>query len=281
MAIGAFWFSVMGLLVRLAGERLPSMEIVLFRGIITLVLSYGAVRAAGIASPWGTQRRLLLARGVLGAVALSCFYFSLTHLPLGEATLIQYTNPVFATLFAARWVGERVGAGEVVSLLASIAGVVLITQPGGAAAPPFPAWYVGVALAGAACSGTAYGVVRKMGAGEHSSVVVFYLPLIAVPLAIPFALAHWVMPVGREWALLAAVGVTTQVAQTYMTRALQLESAARATTTGYLQIVFAGLWGALLLGERPTAWSIAGAVVIVGSTLLLAVRRTAVGVGDE
>ena len=108
MVIGAWWFALMGLFVKLAGRHLPSLEIVLFRAILTLALSYWAVRAAGVPSIWGQQKRLLLVRGLLGAIGINCFYFSLVHLPLGEATLIQYTNPIFATLLAGLWVGERV-----------------------------------------------------------------------------------------------------------------------------------------------------------------------------
>ena len=52
-------------------------------------------------------------RAALGAIGINCFYYySLVHLPLGEATLIQYTNPFFATILAARWGGERVRARE-------------------------------------------------------------------------------------------------------------------------------------------------------------------------
>ena len=85
----------------------------------------------------------------------------------------------------------------------------------------------------------------------------------------------WRMPIGREWPILLGIGISTQIAQLYMTRGLQLERSARATTTGTLQIVFAGILGAVVLGEHPDAWSIAGALVIVGSTLVLArVHRT-------
>ena len=96
MAVGAFWFSVMSVLVKLAGQRLPSMEIVFFRGILTLAMSYVIVKRAGIQPVLGTNRRLLLQRGILGAAALACFLFSLTHLPLAEATLIQ--APAFVEL---------------------------------------------------------------------------------------------------------------------------------------------------------------------------------------
>ena len=283
MALGAFWFSIMSLLVRIAGRRIPSMEIVLARGVITLMLSLAAVYRAGIRPVLGSNRRMLLARGLLGAIALSCFYFSLTHVPLGEATLIQYTNPVFASLVAAVFYRERVHSGDLVALLASLAGVVLIARP----APFFAAHtsginpeYVAIALFGAFCSGTAYAIIRRLPL-ERAEVIVLYLPLMTIPISLPFAASAWVRPTALEWAILLAVGITTQIAQTSMTRGLQLERTARATTVGYLQIVFAVIWGALLLGERPTAWTLLGALVIIGATLGVAWLRRMVGQGDE
>ncbi|MBS1833912.1 MAG: DMT family transporter [Acidobacteria bacterium] len=284
MAIGAFWFAIMGLLVKLAGKSLPSQQIVLMRAVFTLAISWWALRRADVQPPLGRNRRLLLLRGLLGALGINCFYFSLVHLPLGDATLLQYTNPVFATLIAAVWVGERIGASEIISLVASLTGVILITRPAflfgthGSAIVPF---HAAVALFGAICSGAAYAAVRKMASTEHPAVIVFYLPFVTLPLAIPFALASWTPPTASQWLLLIAVGLSTQTAQVYMTKGLQAETAARATTTGYLQIVFAGLWGALVLGEVPSGWTFAGASVIVGSTLLLALGKQHAEVGDE
>jgi drug/metabolite transporter (DMT)-like permease len=85
-----------------------------------------------------------------------------------------------------------------------------------------------------------------------------------------------------EWGVLFATGVSTQIAQVYMTRGLQLEPAGRATAVGYLQVVFAATWGVLLLNERPDIWSAVGAAVIIGGTLLVSLRRrpTAAPVGS-
>jgi drug/metabolite transporter (DMT)-like permease len=271
MAVGAFWFSVMGLLVKIAGRRLGSMEIVLFRGVITLALSWWALDRLGI-SPWGTQRRLLIVRGTLGSIALTCFFYSILHLPLGEATLIQNMNPVFATLLAAMILKEHLRAPEVICLVTSLVGVVFIAQPTalfGAVATPTSLTDVGIALMGALASGTAYTLVRKMRTTEHPLVVVFYLPLLSVPISLPFALADWRWPNAIEWLLLAGVGITTQLAQVSMTRGLQLERTARATTVGYLQVAFAVTWGAIVLGEIPDFWTLAGATTIIGSTLVL------------
>ena len=272
MAIGAFWFSIMGLLVKLAGRRLGSMEIVLARGVITLGLSWWSLHRLGV-SPWGTNRRLLTLRGTLGSTALLCYFYSLVHLPLGEATLIQNVNPVFATLLAAAILDEALRAPEVLCLVASLIGVMLIAHPpwlfGGAPTPATDFRTVLIALMGAACSGAAYTLVRKMRGKEHPLVIVAYLPLLSVPMSLPFAIATWRWPNAMEWVLLLGIGVTTQLAQVSMTRGLQLERTARATTTGYLQVALAVVWGVVILGEIPDVWTLAGAVTIIGSTLLL------------
>jgi len=282
MAIGAFWFSVMGLLVKLAGRRLGSMEIVLARGVLTLGMSWWSLRRAGV-HPLGVNRRLLLVRGTLGSLSLLCYFYSIVHLPLGEATLIQYTNPVFATLLAAVLLNEALRAPEILCLVASLVGVLFVAHPapvfGNDAVSP-DAFSVGIALTGAACSGSAYALVRKMRGIEHPLVIVAYLPLLSVPMSLPFAIADWTWPNAREWALLAGVGVTTQLAQVSMTRGLQLERTARATTVGYLQVAFAVAWGAIFLGEVPDGWTLAGATTIIGSTLLLSWWNSA-NVGEQ
>src|SRR5688572_5667916 len=157
MAYSAFWFSAMSLLVKIAGARLPSMEIVLVRAVITLMLSYALVRRAKL-DPWGNRKGMLLFRGLLGAAALTCFYFSIVHLPLAEATVIQYTNPVFAALLAAALIRERLGVRELAGVAASMAGVALIARPaflfGGNS--PIDPLHIAIAVAGALFSATAY-----------------------------------------------------------------------------------------------------------------------------
>ena len=278
MALSAFWFSVMALCVKLGGRRLPSQELVLVRAVLTLGMSWAALRGAGLAvrSPDPRRQRALLWRGALGCLGLTCFYASLVRLPLAEATLLQYTNPIWAAVLAAVLLGERVGRREALCLAASVVGVVLVVRPaallgtGGAA---IPLGAVGVALLGSLGSAAAYVTIRAIGTAEPAQRVTLYLPLVTVPATLPFALLGWVWPTAREWVVLLAMSVATQLAQVQLTRGLQRERAARATAVGYLQLVFAALWGWLVFAERPGAWTVAGAATIVGSTLVLALRR--------
>lgn len=277
MAVAALAFSVMSLLVKVGGQRLPTQQMVAVRAVITLVLSIWAVRAARV-SPWGSpdRRGLLVLRGVVGFLALSAFYHSIVHLPLADATVIQYTNPVFAGLLAVPFLGERLRRREVVSVVVSMAGVVLVTRPSflfgyGHALEPTT---VAIGLAGALCSATAYISVRKLGATEHPSVIVFYFSLVSVFASLPFALANAVWPTPLEWLVLLGIGVTTQLGQISLTHGLRLERAGRATATGYLQIVFAALWGVIFFAELPDWGTVLGATLIIGSTLALARRVT-------
>jgi drug/metabolite transporter (DMT)-like permease len=278
MAVSAFWFSLMALGVKAAGRRLPSQEVVLVRGLVTLALSWAALRRGGLAVrvPGAGRQALLVLRGLFGTAGLTCFYASLVRLPLAEATLLQYTNPLWAAALAAAVLGERVRRRDALALGAGLAGVAMVVGPGLAAARGAGGVDPGAAavgLAGAACSAAAYVVIRRMGAAEDPRRVTLYLPLVTVPAALPAALAGWVWPTGREWLVLAGVGASTQLAQTYMTRGLQRERAARATAVGYLQLVFAAAWGWLAFGDRPGAWTAAGAATIVAGTLALAWRR--------
>lgn len=270
MAGSAFFFSLMSVFVKLAGQTLPTLEIVLARGVVLVVLTWAMLRRMGI-HPWGGRRRLLAVRGLLGFVALTCFYYAVIHLPLADATVIQYTNPVWTALIAAVVLDERLRRIEVVGTLASLLGVVLIARPsflfdlGAAALDPL---VVGVALAGAIFSAAAYVTVRALGSTEDPLVIVFYFALVNAVAAIPLAAPVLVWPSPVEWLLLLGVGVSTQIAQVMMTHGLKRERAGRAMAVAYLQIVFAALWGMLVFDEIPDAWIVSGALLVMGGTWL-------------
>lgn len=282
MAAGALCFSLMGALVKTAGARLPTMEIVLARSLVVLALSAWTLRARR-KTPWGDERGLLWLRGTLGFIALTCSYYAVIHLPLAEATVIQYTNPVFTALLAAPALGESLRAAEVLLALVSLAGVVVVARPpflGGAAAG-LDSFAVAAALAGAIFSAAAYVMVRRL-RREEPLVVVFYFALVSTLASLPAVIPTFVLPRGSEWGILVAIGVTTHLGQVFLTRGLQRERAGRATAVGYLQIVFAALWGLAFFGEVPDGWTASGALLIVLATFVLArTRPRAVEVAAE
>ncbi|HEU4734691.1 MAG TPA: DMT family transporter, partial [Kofleriaceae bacterium] len=176
----------------------------------------------------------------------------------------QNTTPLFTAVLAWWLLGERIGRSTAIAIACGIAGVLLIVHPSGAGLDPAG---VAVALASVTCSSVAYVTVRKLSRTEDPLVIVFYFPLVATPLALPWVIATPAMPQPIDWLLLIAIGVTTQIGQVFLTKGLALESAGRATSIGYLQVAFAMLWQLIVLGDPPTGWTLAGASLILGGTL--------------
>lgn len=265
MLIGTLFFSAMSVFAKLAGDRLPTMELVLARVLVTLAMTWWAFRSLDI-SPWGNNKRLLLIRGFAGFMGLSCYFYAINHLPLADATVIQFCNPMLAALIAVFALNESIRGWDIVATLFSMAGVILVAQPSFlfASGTPLDPLAVIVGLVGAIFSAVAYVVIRRLGATEHHMVVVLYFPLVTGPASVPLlAIEGVVMPQGVEWLLLLGIGVAAQLGQIEITKGFKLETAGRASSVTYLQIVLAYTWGVLFFGEYPNSLSILGAILVV------------------
>lgn len=276
--VSAFAFSVMTLLVKLVGQRIPSQEIVTARAAVTLALSYVALRRAAI-PVLGTRRPLLIVRGVFGFISLSTIYYAVTHMPLAEATIIQYLHPPFTALLAALVLGERMQRVTLASIALSMTGLLVIVQPRsllGVESQSLDPLAVTAAVAGAVFSACAYVTVRKLGQREHPLVIVFYFPLVALPASIPMMWNHAVWPAGVEWLLLVLIGIATQIGQVSFTRALQIDTAGRTASYSYLQVLFAALLGAAFFAELPSlATCIGGVLILIGALVSVRASRQA------
>lgn len=274
MVEGAFYFSLMSVFAKLAGENLPFQEVVLGRSLVALGMSYWTLRRLRI-DPWGHNRKLLALRGILGFGGLCCFFYSVVAMPLADATVIHYTNPVMVALLAAAFLGERFTSKEMLGALAALVGVTLIARPAflfgeGTSLPTLP---VLAAIAGAAFSAAAYTAVRQLGKTDHPVVVVFWIPVMSLPFVLPWTLMTGRWPTALEILWMLGVGVSEQIGQIRLTQGLALEPAGRAVTMTYLQVVFAFIWGLALFGEVPNVGALAGAAVVFVATVWVARRR--------
>ncbi|MEO0559084.1 MAG: DMT family transporter [Bacteroidota bacterium] len=273
MAASAFLFSVMALCVKLASATLPTMQIVFARSAVMVGMSIWMLRRAHI-SPWGRRKGLLMARALSGMTGLSLLYYAIGQIPLGDATAIFYMAPIWTALSAALILRERTAGLVIAGMVVSLVGVVLTARPSflfGESAGGLHGLAVLAVLGASVGSGVAYTLVRKLRETDHPLVIIFYLSWVGMLMALPFA-SNWVWPSGWTWLWLLGAGLATQLAQIAMTRGLHLESAGRATTVGYLQVAFAFGWGVLVFGTVPDTISIAGAVMICASVLLVAKR---------
>ena len=269
MLASALSFSLMGVCVKQLGGHIPVGEVVFARAVVSVTLSWWLLRRAGL-EPWGHRRGLLILRGAIGTFALFAVYGALMALPLAAATVLQYLYPTFTALLAWLLLAEPIGRRVGIAVALGWAGVVLVAQPAilSGAANPLPTLPVLIGIAGALCTALAYVSVRSLGTSEHPLVIIFYFPLVALPLSLPALLLQPVMPSARELLWLLGVGLFTQLGQLGLTRALTALPAAQATAISYVQVLLAGLWGWLIFGESSDASTIAGGLLVLAATLI-------------
>jgi drug/metabolite transporter (DMT)-like permease len=271
MLASAAAFAAMTAAAKLVGARLPVFELVFVRAFVSVALTVLLLRRARVPL-LGTRRPLLLLRGVFGFCGLTCSFYAVIHLPLAEATLLQFMHPVFTVALAAALLGERIGRGTLAGIPLALAGLLLVVRPGflaGGAAEPLDPFAVGVALAGAFFAADAYVTVRHLArTGEHPLAIVFSFPAVTLALSLPFVLADFVWPRGVEWLWLGLTGLAAQLGQMALTRGIQLLPASRATVFSYTQIIFATALGAWLFDETPGLFTAAGAVLVLAGAWL-------------
>ena len=284
MLSSALSFSLMGVCVKALGQRLPVVEVVLGRAVISLALSLWLLRRARL-SPWGERRGLLVLRGVIGTAALYCVYGAIQELPLGSATVIQYLHPTFTALLAWLLLGERLSARILVAIVLGWLGVWLLTHPLhlGVAHPAglqaslaaadlaqgaLPQAAVGLAVAGALLTALAYVSVRALGRSEDPLVVIFYFPLVGLALTLPVVLLNPILPTGAELLALVGVGLFTQLGQLGLTKGLMGLPAAKATALSYVQVPLASLWGLWFFHDQPSPDSLVAALLVLAATVI-------------
>ena len=266
MLLSGLGFALMAVFVKLASaEGLPLLEIVAARALISLILSYADIRRKRLAT-FGNRKGLLFLRGLVGSLTLVCVYYAITQLPLAEATVLQYLYPIITAVLALFFLHEKLHWTLLLSILLSFSGVLLIARPAflfGGLATDLSYFAVLMALLGAFGSAVAYVLVRKLSQTEDPSVIVFYFPMIALPFSLLLLGDDFVMPDLKACGILILLGLFTQVGQICLTKAMQTETASRATAFSYAQVVFATLLGWLVFDEIPDLWFAAGALFIL------------------
>ena len=94
-------------------------------------------------------------------------------------------------------------------------------------------------------------------------------------MGIPGAIFTWRWPEPVDLALLAAMGVLGTITQGCYIKGMAIGDAAAMAPIDYIRLVFTVIVGVTLFHEIPTIWTIAGAGVVVASTLLITWREAA------
>lgn len=264
MIISSFAFSLMHLCVK-ALPNIPVFELVFFRSFISLLISFTSLKSKNIPI-FGVNKKILLIRGFIGVTALTLFFITLQNIPLASAVTIQYLSPIFTALFAVWILKERMKKIQWVFFAMAFLGVFILK--GFDTSGQLSYFYISIGLISACLSGVAYNCIRLLRKTEHPLVVVFYFPLVASPIMAVLSFFNWVQPQGIDWFYLLLLGILTQVAQIYMTKGIQSDSAGNIMTFKYIGVLFALIYGYLFFGETYSFLSILGIFILILGVLL-------------
>lgn len=262
MLLSTLSFAFMNVFIKQAGQ-LPAMEIVFFRCLVSMLICLYILQKEK--ADWkGSNRTLLLARGIFGTIALYTFFITLSEIPLGTAVTIQYLSPVFTTIIAIFLLKEKVKPVQWFFFLLSFAGVLVIK--GFDSRISLAMLLIGITSALA--SGFAYNMVRSLKGKEHTMVVVLHFQIIGVAVGFLFTVFNWVMPTAQQWFCLLMIGLLTQSGQVYLTKALQTERMANVTIYNYLGILYALGFGYFLFNEHYEWTSLSGILLVLSGVVL-------------
>jgi drug/metabolite transporter (DMT)-like permease len=211
----------------------------------------------------------LVASGLCHYVSMLAFFTGVTLMPLNESAALGFATPLFATIGAALFLGERVRARRWTAIVVGFIGVLIVLRPG---AVPFSLGAAVILFSTVSFAGVTV-LVKMMSGTERTATVVFYQSLIVMLLTLPLALWVWKTPSLPSFLALAALGALSTAGWLCFTRAFALAEASAILPLEFTRLPFVAILAYVFLGEAPDEWVWLGAVVIFGSTTYIAHRE--------
>jgi drug/metabolite transporter (DMT)-like permease len=254
----AIVFALMALATKLAAVRLPGTQVAFIRFLIGL----GACAIARLRVPMRAHNKLgLVMRGAYGGAAVLCYFIAIQHLPVGIATLLNYTAPVFTAVYAAVFLGEKITRATLIALGLTSVGVALViagNAPGGSLSVGI--WEL-VGMLSAMLSGAAVATIREVRQTDGSWEIFAAFCFAGALICAGPALHSWVSPRPLEWKILILVGVLSVIGQLLMTHALRYVRAAVGGIIAQLTPVTSMLLGWMMFRDRIAGLALAGAAL--------------------
>lgn len=267
MLMSVFFFSLMNIAVKYLGNHINIFQIGFFRCFFALLpTAFMVMTTTGFSGMKSKRMGGHLIRATTGTISMLSLFYSFHLLPLADATALNFTGPLFLTIFSAIFVKEYVSPIQWVSLFFGFVGILIVVQPwkGGA---DMSLLGIGVGLVNAVFYAFSMMGVRSLGKTEASTTTVFYFMLISTLFTTVPLLWCWKAPSLFEFMMLAASGILGGIGQLFMTRAFQYAPSGVISPYGYSSIVWAISFGFLFWHEVPSLYVYIGAGIVIVSGL--------------
>ena len=274
--IGIFWMFMTGIcfvavtaIVKVMGPRVPPAEAAFLRYVMGLVFLIPMLPSLMETRLSARQVGLFGLRGLFHSLGVIMWFFAMTRIPIAEVTALNYVAPVYVTIGAALFLGERLAMRRIAAVVIALAGAMIILRPGFREVLP---GHYAMLLAGFAFSGS-YLLAKVLADGFKPSVVVAMLSIFVTIGLAPFALADWVQPTLSDLGLLFLVACFATAGHYTMTLAFAAAPVTVTQPVTFLQLVWAVLLGALVFAEPLDFWVFLGGLVIMASVTYITWRE--------
>lgn len=268
LATGVCFIAVTAL-VKVMGPRLPAAEAAFLRyamGLVLLFPAWGALRSAHLT---GRQWSLFATRGFFHALGVILWFFAMTRIPIAEVTAMNYMAPIYVTVGAAVFLGEKLALRRIVAVCMGLAGAAIILRPG---FREVSMGHLAMLLAAVVFAGS-YLLAKIMADESRPAVVVSMLSIFVTIGLAPFALSVWIMPQMEELLILAAVAFFATTGHYTMTLAFAAAPMTVTQPITFLQLVWATALGALVFAEPVDIWVVVGGFLILSSVTFIMWRE--------
>lgn len=261
-------FTLMDAVAKYLVTRYHPAQLIWARFAINLALVALVYRGAFLPRLRTRQPLAQAARGVMQVITIVLFFVAIRHIGLAEADALFDINPILITLGAALFLGERIGPRRIAGIVIAFLGALVILRPGVGAFEP------AAALAFASAFSYAAGnLLTRVVRTDPLATSLIWSALVGTVLssiALPFV---WKEVAMADFPIFLALGVLGSAGQALVVRAFSLSEASTLAPFGYFSLIFASLWGFVFFGQLPDAWTVAGALVIVGAGLYVWYRE--------
>ncbi|KAJ56490.1 peptide ABC transporter permease [Actibacterium mucosum KCTC 23349] len=274
--VGALWMLATGFCfvgvtatVKVVGDSLPAAQAAFLRyvlGLVFLIPMIGPMRA----TRW-TREILLLggARGVVHTLGVAMWFFAMARIPMAEVTAMGYLTPVYVTIGAAIFLGERLAARRIAAVVAALVGAAIILRPGLREIGPGHTGMLFTAVMFAA----SYLLTGKLSGKIGATAIVGMLSVTVTIGLAPLAFAVWIPPTLEQLVWLFIVAALATAGHYTMTRAFAVAPLSVTQPVTFLQLVWSVLLGWALFAEAVDVWVIVGGVVIMAAASFIALRE--------
>ncbi len=219
--------------------------------------------------PTPREHMYLFGRGFFQFAGVIGWFYALAHIPLADATAINYMQPIFATLLAALILGERFAMRRMIAICVALVGAAIILRPG------FRDVHLGhwAMLFGAFVFALGSLAGKKASETMPAEAIVFYLTMyVSLGLLIP-ALWTWVPMSYEAIGVLAIVAVFATGAHYAMAKAFSYAPLSVTQPMTFLQLVWSVVIGLVIFHEGVDLWVIGGASLIMAASGYIAYRE--------